>query len=109
MKSIIKGRWEVEGYYVYNEKIRDWVFLCSYYSGDKVMWEFEDYTVTCICDEKKKFTLPYSVVRENILLIDFSDDFHHYIGHYELRLTDDILWLRQMDSDTQVAIKMRMR
>ena len=105
MKELIRGRWVVEGYYRYDYRTSLWRFLCEYCKG-YVIWEFDDYKLECFKNGLSFFEVPFTVAREDILLINYSDItpvYKVYIESHNIVLRDDALWLYDRGTRTHAG------
>ncbi len=95
LKELISGRWIMEGYYRYDYRTSSWEYHSEYQKGF-VIWEFTKFTLKCIKDGDLLFEVPCTIVREDILLLDFSvllPFYNRYMESHRIVLRGDTLWL----------------
>ncbi len=95
MKNQIEGSWIVEGFYRLMPRTSTWEYQFEFRTGH-VVWEFGAHTLTCVIDGTPDHTVPYMLLRDDILVIDYSPlipHFSRYIESYRLDPRGKELWL----------------
>ncbi len=89
-----------------------WEYQFEFRTGH-VVWEFGAHTLTCLIDGSPEHTVPYMLLRDDVLVIDYSPlipHFSRYVESYRLDPRGGELWLvdrtAQTPDDDRLALKL---